>query len=138
MLQRQIQGILALALTKEEEHVKHYRRKRGSVPRGAPKRELVIIDTYEQLWRVEVPITVIQSTHDQYLDAAAARDRFGPDTETRRLIAVDARSHAFGAARDVLFDQMKSSLSWMLGQQQAAGTVPAAREQAPAPITRPQ
>ncbi len=130
-LQRQLGGVVAVALTKEEEHVKHYRRKMGPLPPGAPTRELVMIDTYNQLRRLgAMPIAVIQSTHDHYLSAADARGRFGPDTATRRLVAVEARSHSFGGAHGVLLDRMHASLSWICHRLQAPFTEPEAPESA--------
>ncbi len=119
MLRRQLQGIVALALTKEEEHVKRSRRRRGVIPPGTPKRELVVIDTYEQLQQLAIPIEVIQSTRDHYLSAADARERFGPDTGSRRLVAVDARNHGFRSAHDAVLTQLRSALSW-IGELQAA------------------
>jgi pimeloyl-ACP methyl ester carboxylesterase len=107
-------GVLAVALTKEEEYVRHYRVRRGTSPSDMPRRELVEFETYEFLDRLRsVPLVVIQSTHDDYLPAEAARRLFGPDTALRRLYAIDAADHSFGGARPALYERMASALAWI-------------------------
>jgi pimeloyl-ACP methyl ester carboxylesterase len=115
--QRQVRdrlaGVLAVALTREEEYVKRYRTRREQAA-GAPARELVTIETYDYLTRLApLPVAVIQSSRDDYLPADKARQLFGPDTPTHRLIAVDARDHAFDGARAELYRQMERSLAWI-------------------------
>jgi fermentation-respiration switch protein FrsA (DUF1100 family) len=106
-------GVLAVALTKEEEYVRHYRTRRGHSEK-TPSRELVTFDTYGSLNQLRsLPLAVIQSTRDGYLPADEARALFGPDTPSRRLRAVDARDHSFRGARDVLYDRMSAALSWI-------------------------
>jgi hypothetical protein len=61
----------------------------------------------------DVPLSVIQSTRDNYLPADAARELFGADTPRRVLHAVDARNHSFSGARDVLYSTLRSSLAWV-------------------------
>ncbi len=135
-LQPDVAGVLALALTKEEEHVKHSRKRRAN--RLSDPGEAAIVDTYAVLHRLRTRIAVIQSTHDRYLSAADARQRFGPDTATRRLIAVDAKSHSFGAAHDALFARMKTSLSWICGALRPPFKEPAPLEPAEATLHRQQ
>jgi hypothetical protein len=111
-LRHTLAGVLAIALTKEEEHVVPYRKTHG-VPRGSqPGREkLAIIKTYDYLPRLAgVPLTVLQSTHDKYLSADAARELFGPDTDTRKLVAINATSHTFSGGRETLYQWVKSTL----------------------------
>ena len=91
-LRPRLTGVVAVALTKEEEHVVHYRQKTAGQKPGAPERELVEIKTYEYLPRLApVPVMVIQSTRDGYVPASSARNLFGEDTELRRLVAVGIR-----------------------------------------------
>jgi pimeloyl-ACP methyl ester carboxylesterase len=109
-LRNSIAGVVAVALTQEEEYVHWYRRLRG---RGA-NQPSVIIDIYEYLPRLgNTPIAVIQSTRDNYLPAAAARALFGPDTAHRRFEAIDARNHSFGGARSELYEAMRTALAWV-------------------------
>src|SRR5205814_1485137 len=90
-LRNSIAGVVAVALTQEEEYVRWYRRLRG-VERA---RRPVVVDVYEYLPRLgDMPIAVIQSTRDNYLPAAAARTRFGPDNAHRRFQSIDARNHS--------------------------------------------
>lgn len=114
----ELAGVLAVALTKEEEYVRHYRIRRGKSPSDMPKQELVVFETYTYLDRLTtLPLAVVQSTNDDYLPAAAARDLFGPDTETRRLLAIDARDHKFNGAREALYERMASALAWICTTQ---------------------
>jgi hypothetical protein len=111
-LQRRLAGVVAVALTKEEEYVRHYRTHRRSD--GTQHRELVEIKTYQYLNRlVGFPVSVIQSTGDNYITAADARDLFGPDTELRKLRPITARNHKFSGGCDDLYGQIRSSLDWV-------------------------
>jgi len=93
-LQSSIAGVLAVALTKEEEYV--------------------MADVYPYLPRLAgMPVAVIQSTRDHYLPAAAARALFGPDRPDRWFQAIPARNHSFGGARDELYAAMERSLRWI-------------------------
>jgi hypothetical protein len=118
----ELAGVVAVALTKEEEYVRSYRVRRGKSPADMPTRELVDFQTYEHLGRLRaLPLVVIQSTGDSYLPADAARQLFGPDTALRRFFAVPSRDHSFSNARQALFDQMASALAWMSGRPATLG-----------------
>jgi pimeloyl-ACP methyl ester carboxylesterase len=113
-LQARVCGVLAIALISEEEHVRHYRLRRGQLPPGTPRRELVTIQPYEYLPRLSsLPVAVIQSTKDGYLRANEARKLFGPDSATRQLHAVNAWSHSFMGARAELYAQVRHCLDWI-------------------------
>jgi hypothetical protein len=117
----ELAGVLAVALTKEEEYVRHYTVRPGLTASDMPTRELVEFETYEYLDRLQkLPLVVIQSTSDNYLPAEAARRLFGPDTETRKFYAVTARDHSFSDAREALFERMASALAWMSRVPQAS------------------
>ncbi len=104
----QLKGIVAVALTREEEYVRWYDRLHGRRPPGA----MEMVQVYDYLPLLgDLPLTVIQSTNDRYLPAAAARQLFGNDTAERRLIAIEASNHSFAGAREALYDAMKSSLA---------------------------
>ncbi len=107
-------GVLAIALTKEEEYVRRYRVRPGRTPPGMPRRELVMIETYEYLPRLSsLRVSVIQSTRDSYLPADEARQLFGPDTADRQLHPIEAWDHSFTGGRDELYAQMERSLAWI-------------------------
>ncbi len=107
-------GVLAIALTKEEEYVRHYRVRPGLTPPDMPRRELVMIQTYEYLPRLSsLRVSVIQSTRDGYLPADEARELFGPDTPDRQFHAVKAWDHSFTGGRDELYAQIEQSLNWI-------------------------
>lgn len=119
-LRTSISGVVAVALTREEEYVKWFRRLRRRAPRpSAP----VMVEVYEYLPRLAgVPIAVIQSTRDNYLPAAAARTLFGPDTPHRWFQPIPARNHSFGGARLQMYDAMQRSLDWIQGLIRPAGS----------------
>lgn len=109
-LRSELSGIVAVGLTKEEEYVRWYRR--IGRRRVAATREMVQV--YDYLPRLgALPLTVIQSTNDDYLPAASARALFGADTDRRRLIAVEARNHSFAGARPQLYEAIQSALTAM-------------------------
>jgi Bacterial virulence protein (VirJ) len=113
-LNAELGGVLAVALTKEEEYVRHYKVVPGRTPSDMPTRELVEFQTYQSLDRLrDLPLVVVQSTGDDYLPAAAARKLFGADTGLRRFVAIESRDHSFDGARDALYAQMADALTWM-------------------------
>jgi hypothetical protein len=110
-LRPSISGVVAVALTREEEYVKWFRRlhRLGQRP-AAP----VMVEVYEYLPRLaSIPIAVIQSTRDNYLPAADARALFGPDTPHRWFQSIQARNHSFGGARPQMYQAMQRSLDWI-------------------------
>src|SRR5207342_1340088 len=82
-----ISGVVAVALTQEEEYVRWYRHH----PLSHETHQPVMVDVYEYLAQLDdLPVAVIQSTHDQYLPAAKAREQFGPDSARRWLQPIEA------------------------------------------------
>ena len=111
-LRASISGVLAVALTREEEYVARVHRLR--IPGSRRRREAARVQVYGYLPRIaDTPVAVVQSTHDGYLPAAEARQLFGPDTPYRWLQPVQARNHSFGGARDDLYRAMGRSLVWI-------------------------
>ena len=97
-----------VALTREEEYVRWYRRLLG-----LPRRE-VMVDVEEYLPQLDdLPLAVVQSTHDKYLPAAEARVLLGPDGPRRWLQVVEARNHSFGGARATLYAAVQRALQWI-------------------------
>jgi Bacterial virulence protein (VirJ) len=112
-LRPSIAGVLAVALTREEEYVKRFPRLRGR-RRARPVAGPEMVEVYDYLPRLAAtPIAVVQSTRDHYLPAAAARALFGPDTPYRWFQPIEARNHSFGGGRDQLYDAMERSLRWL-------------------------
>ena len=99
-----LEGVVVMALTKEEEHVRWRRR-----------RQWTELETYDYLPRLaDLPVSVIQSTRDNYLPADQARTLFGADTDRRQFHAIDARNHSFAGARELLYETLRSSLDWVV------------------------
>jgi hypothetical protein len=112
-LKPDLAGVVAAALIKEEKHVL-YPRWRWQSKTNRLERELLKIQTYEYLPRIDsVPVAVIQSTHDAYLPASDARILFGPDTETKKLIPINAKNHRFTGGCLDLYGQIKDALDWI-------------------------
>ncbi len=120
-LDQRLGGLLAIALTKEEEHV--MRRPRGSRrANGSTVPQRVMIDTYNYLNRVSpFPVMVLQSTNDHYLPAAQARKLFGPDTQLRRLRAVEAANHSFRNGCLTLCQDTEDALKWIVELMAVSG-----------------
>ncbi len=117
MLQPELAGVLAVALTKEEEYVRHrrFRFRRRPTPEQEQAQAMVMVQLYEYLPQIgTLPVSVVQSTNDNYLPAAQARALFGPDSTYRQFHAIEARDHSFGGARDEMYAQMESSLNWIV------------------------
>jgi predicted alpha/beta hydrolase family esterase len=113
-LRAPVQGVLAVALTKEEEYVRRRRRPEASL----------LARPYVALRRVVAPVCVIQSTNDEYVSAADARQLFGPDTNDRQFHAIESRNHSFSDARDELYATMRTSLHWIETQMETQGGHP--------------
>ena len=115
VMRRELSGVVAIALTKEEEYVRWRGRRRRR--RSAP--DPVMVQVYDYLPQLrDLPLAVVQSTHDNYLPAADARTLFGPDSPTRRLRAIEARNHSFSGAREQMYAATREALEWI---RQAAG-----------------
>ena len=103
-LRRSVLGVMAVGLTGEEEYVRHRQRADAGV----------MVKPYDYLARLDLPVCLIQSTNDEYVPAEDARRLFGPDTPDRRFLAIDSRNHSFSDARTTLYDDMRSSLDWLI------------------------
>ena len=113
-----IAGVVAVALTQEEEYVRWYRH----LPLPHQPHQAVMVDLYEYLAELgTVPIAVVQSTHDHYLPAAKAREEFGPDTSTRWLQAIEATNHNFGGAREQMYEAIRQALEWVEKREKGKG-----------------
>jgi len=105
-----ISGVAAVALTQEEEYVRWYRQ----LPRPHETHQPVMVDVYEYLAQLDdLPLAVIQSTRDQYLPAAQAREQFGPDNRHRWFQSIEAKNHNFGGARDQMYHALQAALNWI-------------------------
>jgi fermentation-respiration switch protein FrsA (DUF1100 family) len=114
IMRRPVAGLLAIALIKEEEHVLHPQRRRNPAA-GQSRLSQVVVDTYRYLNRLDpFPLMVLQSTHDGYLSAGDARKLFGPDTELRKLHAVEATNHSFHNGCQSLHQEMHDALQWFV------------------------
>ncbi len=88
-------------------------------------------DNYATIGRLgPLACAVIQASHDDYLPAAAARRLFGPDTDRRRLYAIDAKNHRFSGGKAAFDAALLDALRWIASQPE-----PAVTPTAPTPST---
>jgi len=72
-------------------------------------------DTYATITRLgPLSCAVIQASHDNYLPAAEARRLFGPDTDRRRLYAIDAKNHRFSGGKAAFDAALLDALHWIV------------------------
>lgn len=95
-LRDRLRGVVALGLCPREERV------RVTGRAGSPYRDKALLS--------DLPLEVIQSSHDHYLSAAGARTAFGPDTDQHVLHPIEADSHTFVGGREALLEQLRRSL----------------------------
>jgi hypothetical protein len=95
LMRHRLKGVVAVALTKEEEYV-DLPDLYGTLPSLGP-----------------LPVAVVQSTHDSYLPAPQARTLFGADNHHRQLRAVPSKNHNFSDARDAMYEALRASLKWI-------------------------
>lgn len=109
-----IAGVVAVALTGEEEYVHWYRH----LPLPHEPHQAVMVNVYEYLAELgSLPVAVVQSTHDHYLPAAKARERFGPDTNSRWLQPIEAANHSFGGAREQMYEAIQKAVEWVVEKE---------------------
>ncbi len=62
---------------------------------------------------------VIQASGDAYLPAARARVLFGPDSDARRLVAIEARNHRFSGGESIFAAELQKSVAWVVSSSAA-------------------
>lgn len=77
-------------------------------------------DTYARLQQLPAPCAVIQATHDNYFPSANARQRFGPDTPTRRLYEIEAKNHRFSGGTAAFDTALTDALNWIASDAKGA------------------
>lgn len=101
-----LRGVIAIALTREEEY---------ALAQSSADDTPAMLLTYPALQPIgEIPVAVIQSTHDDYIPAAEARQLFGPDTASRTLRPVESSDHNFGGGVPALYREMTTCFEWIL------------------------
>ena len=95
-LRRRLSGVVALGLCEDEVVVRDH----GGWAR--PYRDRARLG--------DLPLEVIQSTHDRFFPADAARAALGPTLRGSGCHAIQARSHTFVGNRGALLEQLAASL----------------------------
>jgi Bacterial virulence protein (VirJ) len=113
-LQQQVQGVIAIGLPSKEELDIRRRGKHIFVANHDSSRLHIIFETYDLVAELgSLKISLIQSSHDDFLPATAARLMFGPDSNMRRFYAVEARNHRFSGGTEAFLHSLVESLSWL-------------------------
>ena len=60
---------------------------------------------------------VIQASGDSFLPAEQARALFGPDSATRRLLAIDARNHRFNGGESAFSAALVDAVEWVSARE---------------------
>lgn len=59
-----------------------------------------------------VPLMVIQSTHDDFVPVATAREIFARAQEPKQFVLIDARNHRFEGQREAFWQALEHALAW--------------------------
>jgi hypothetical protein len=79
--------------------------------RSLPERSIAM---YPLLSRIAPRrVVVIQATGDAYLPATRARDLFGSDSTSSRLVAIDARNHRFSGGESAFAAALVNAVDWI-------------------------
>jgi type IV secretory pathway VirJ component len=118
-LRKTVTGVVAVALTDEEEYVRGPSKRRARHRANAPAAEplLEMVRPYDLIDLIASPLSLIQSTRDQYVPAARAAEQFGPEGPNRRFTAISARNHSFAGARRALYHALHASLDWIVASR---------------------
>lgn len=107
-------GVVAIGLPDKEELNIRIHRKKILIANFPETREHVVFDTYEKIPDVApLPLSLIQSTHDDYLPASAARTLFGFESSCKGFFAVEAHNHRFSGGKTEFLHTLKESLTWI-------------------------
>ncbi len=113
-VQRQLAGVVVIRLPDKEELNIRIRGKKILVANYAVTRQHVVFDTHERIPRVApLPLSLIQSTGDDFLPAVEARPLFGGESDNKKFFAVQARNHRFSGGRQEFVRSLKESLVWV-------------------------
>jgi hypothetical protein len=84
----------------------------GAVVSGvAPARSIALYPLLSKL--APLRVVVVQSSGDSYLRAAHARELFGADTATSRLVAIEARNHRFSGGESSFAAALMEAVGWV-------------------------
>ena len=123
-LQQELAGVIAIGLPDEEQlrvRSDSDDKQLGGQANGTTHR--MRFETYGLIPAIDrTPCAVIQSTRDDYLPAEQARRLFGPDTEVRRLYAVDASNHRFSGGHDRFMVALGDALKWVVAHSSSTVT----------------
>jgi hypothetical protein len=122
VMQDQILGVVAIGLPAGEDLAINSSEDDTDEGPASPTKRPWPFDTYARLARLgPLPCAVIQATHDDYLPASNARQRFGPDTPLRRFYAIEAKNHRFSGGKAAFNAAFVDAIHWIVFRPDADG-----------------
>lgn len=116
-LETRVAGIVAVGLAKDEDLAADDAASDDDEGESATRSRTKPFDTYGHLARLgALRCAVVQATQDHYLPAVEARQRFGPDSDTRRFYSVAASNHRFSGGKEALGAAIADALAWITRQ----------------------
>jgi hypothetical protein len=120
--QSQLLGVIAIGLSDSEDLAINESEDDSDDGSASPRTGRGAFDTYARTTRLApLPCAVIQSSGDNYLPAARARQLFGPDTPLRRFYTIDARNHRFSGGKPAFNAALLDAMHWMVSQSRRDG-----------------
>jgi hypothetical protein len=109
-----VAGVVAIGLPHKEELDIRRRGLKIFLGNFRPTPLHLLFDTYGQVPALApLPCALIQSTHDDFLPATAARSLFGPDSAVKRFYAVTAHNHRFSGGKEEFQRDLENALAWI-------------------------
>lgn len=110
----QCAGVIAIGLPNKEELKIHKHGKRIFIANFHPRSETILFETYERIQEIyPLPMSLIQSTHDDFFPAEDAHRLFGDESACKKFFAVPANNHRFSGGWQEFKERLKESLEWM-------------------------
>lgn len=110
----QCAGVIAIGLPNKEELKIHKHGKRVFIANFHPLSQTILFETYERIQGINpLPMSLIQSTHDDFFPAEDAHRLFGEESACKKFFAVPAKNHRFSGGWQEFQERLKESLEWM-------------------------
>ncbi len=111
-------GVIGIGLPDKQELKIHRRGKHIIIANWRPQLQTILFETFEKIPDIaDLPVTLIQSTRDDFLPAAAARGLFGQDSEMRKMFSVNAENHRFSGGWPEFQKSLRESLEWIVSRK---------------------
>lgn len=121
-------GVIGFGLPDKEELKIHRRGKHIIIANWRPHLQTILFETFEKIPEIApLPVTLIQSTRDDFLPAASARVLFGQDSEIKKMFIVNAENHRFSGGWPEFQNSLRESLEWIVARKPGLQELPEQR-----------